>query len=72
VLTTERLIWQSETHADHAFIVAFDDIEEYRARGYRSPRLFVTTADHMIGYAVGSVSLDSLSAGLDEAGVPAR
>jgi hypothetical protein len=33
VLTTERLIWQSETHADHAFIVAFDDIEEYRARG---------------------------------------
>jgi hypothetical protein len=48
-VTTERLIWQSETDAAHAFIVAFDDIEEYRARGYRSPRLFVTTADHMIG-----------------------
>ena len=72
VLTTERLIWQSETDADHAFVVAFDDMEEYWARGYRSPRLFVITADHLIRFAVGSVSLENLSAGLDEAEVPAR
>jgi hypothetical protein len=62
VLTTERLIWQSETDADHAFVVAFDDMAEYRARGYKSPRLFVTTADHMIRYAVDSNLIDSLSA----------
>jgi hypothetical protein len=72
VLTTERLIWQSETDANHAYIVAFDDMEKYRARvGYTSSRLFVTTADHTIRYAVGSVLIHSLSAGLDEAGVPA-
>jgi hypothetical protein len=71
VLTTERLIWQSETDADHAFGVAFDDMEEYRARGYRSRHLFVITADHWIRFAVGSALLNSLSAGLDAAGVPA-
>jgi hypothetical protein len=37
VLTTERLIWQSDTDADHAFVVAFDGMEEYRATGYRTP-----------------------------------